>query len=300
MSESLNKTMRLSPDDVLRVKELPKDRCTLVMLTGPTPGAVQVVEDEALVMGRGTDVSVQIADPGISSRHARVFLNGGRYWVEDLGSTNGTHLNGRRLDTLQALSDGDRLQLGQTTLLRVALQDATEQEAARRIYEAAVRDPLTKLYNRGHLDRVLAREYAYATRHQTALAVLFIDLDFFSRVNNTYGHQAGDLVLRTVAHTIQRAVRTEDVVARYGGEEFVLVARGLGCEHALQFGERLRQMIEAQSIPWGETMLQVTGSIGSAAYEPATPYPSLQELLAAADRAVYKAKNDGRNRVCGP
>jgi len=298
MAKALNKTMRLEPGAAPQWQELPKDRCTLVMLTGPTPGAVQPVGNEPLVMGRGADVSAQIDDPGISSRHARIFLYGGRFWVEDLESTNGTYVNGCKLVGKQMLNDGDRIQLGQDTLIRVALQDATEQEAAQRIYEAAVRDPLTRLFNRGHLDKMLYREYAYAVRHRSPLAVLFLDLDHFSAVNNTHGHQAGDMVLRTIAHLIHKMVRTEDLVARYGGEEFVLVARGLNKEQACILGERVRSTIEAQELVWGDAALKVTTSVGVAAYDAATPYATLDELVAAADRAVYQAKNDGRNRVC--
>ena len=119
-----------------------------------------------------------------------------------------------------------------------------------------------------------------------------------SAVNNTHGHQAGDMVLRTIAHLIHKMVRTEDLVARYGGEEFVLVARGLNKEQACILGERVRSTIEAQELVWGDAALKVTTSVGVAAYDAATPYATLDELVAAADRAVYQAKNDGRNRVC--
>lgn len=292
--------MRISPGEAQSWRELPKDRCTLVMLTGPTPGAIQPVGAQPIVMGRSAELPARIDDPGISSRHARIYLQGGQFWVEDLGSTNGTRLNGQPLEGRQALKDGDRIQLGQNTLIRASLQDATEQEAAQKVYDAAVRDPLTGLFNRGHLDVMLVREFAYSVRHGIPLCVLFLDLDYFSKVNNTYGHQAGDLVLRTVADAVAETIRTEDLAARYGGEEFVLVARGITREHGCVLGERVRIIIEGLAVPWQAETLRVTTSIGVAAYDASTPYGKLEELIAAADRAVYRAKNEGRNRVATP
>jgi len=280
-------------------KALPKDRCTLTMLTGPTPGAIQPVSGEAdVVLGRSEELPARIEDRGISGHHARIYCHQGAFWVEDLSSTNGTFVNGMRLASAHQLMDGDRIQLGENTLIRVSLQDATEQEAARRMYNAAVQDPLTGVFNRGHLEASLVSEFAFALRHKVPLSVLFVDLDHFTKVNNTYGHQAGDAALQLTAQAIQNAVRIEDMVTRYGGEEFVLVARGIDSAGGAILAERVRRTVESITIPFRGQAIRITASVGVATHEPNTPYDSHEQLIAAADRAVYRAKAEGRNRVC--
>ncbi len=129
--------------------------------------------------------------------------------------------------------------------------------------------------------------------------MLFIDFDHFTQVNNTYGHQAGDAVLRNAARTIQEVIRTEDLVARYGGEELVLVARGISLEHTLILAERVRRTVAGCGVPWNDVAIAVTVSIGVATYDQQrSPYSSSDQLVAAADRAVYRAKREGRDRVC--
>jgi diguanylate cyclase (GGDEF)-like protein len=278
-------------------EELPKDRCMLTMLTGPTPGFIKTLMSGELVIGRDEDLPWPIEDRGVSGRHARIAFRDGAYVIADLDSTNGTYVNGRRIAGTHRLHDGDRLQLGENTLIRISLQDETEQQAARRMYEAAVRDPLTGLYNRGHLEATLESEFAFAQRHKTPLSVVFVDLDHFTEVNNRHGHQAGDAILRAAAHTMANAIRTEDLVARYGGEEFVILARGIDLNGALVMAERVRRVLELMVLPYRSKELRVTASFGVACFEAATPFETVERLVAAADRAVYRAKAEGRNRV---
>src|SRR5690606_34724783 len=154
------------------------------MLEGPTPGAIQPVTEDELVLGRGDDLPARIDDRGMSRRHARICRVLGHWCIEDLESTNGTRVNGELITSVTRLRDGDRIQLGETTLLKVSLQDATEAEATRKLYESAVRDPLTNAHNRGFFDERLDVEFAYATRHGVPLAVMLLDLDHFKRVND--------------------------------------------------------------------------------------------------------------------
>lgn len=269
------------------------------MLCGPSPGSVHKLGQGELVLGRDEDLAYRIDDVAVSGRHARLYSQDGNFFIEDLGSTNGTFVEGRRLTAKRRLQEGDRVQLGLNTLFRVDLQDATEEEAAKRLYEAAVRDPLTGVYNRGHFETLIVSEFAFAARHKTPLSVLFIDFDHFTQVNNTYGHQAGDAVLRNAARTIAETIRTEDLVARYGGEEFVLVARGISLEHTLILAERVRSTVARCVVPWDDVAIAVTVSIGVATFDhQRAPYGSADELVAAADRAVYRAKHAGRDRVC--
>lgn len=275
-----------------------RDRCTLSVLSGPMNGSMFQVEGEEVVLGRGSEAAVRIQDQSLSRRHARLYRSGERFYLEDLGSTNGTHLNGERIKLAARLHDGDRIQLGARILVRVHLQDAVEQEATRRLYESAVRDPLTQVYNRRYLDERLLAELAYARRHLTPLSVLLVDLDLFKRVNDEMGHLAGDAVLRVVAGAMQRMLRTEDLVARYGGEEFCVVARGIDARNAQILGERLRRTVEGLAIPWDGKTLRITLSVGIATMDPDHPASGVEALLARADAALYRAKATGRNRCC--
>jgi diguanylate cyclase (GGDEF)-like protein len=158
-------------------------------------------------------------------------------------------------------------------------------------------DELTGLYNRRYFDETLRRELFRAERKRTALAVVMIDLDHFKRMNDTYGHDAGDIVLRAVGQVLREGVRRSDVACRYGGEELVLVLPECDAAAAMRSAETIRTAIAALELHHGDTLLpDVTASFGIAVW-PADGDDS-PTLLQAADRALYAAKHAGRNRVC--
>ena len=158
-------------------------------------------------------------------------------------------------------------------------------------------DELTGLYNRRYFDETLRRELFRAERKRAALAVVMIDLDHFKRMNDTYGHDAGDLVLRTVGRVLRDGVRRSDVACRYGGEELVLVLPDCDGTAAVRSAETIRASIAALRLRLGDVPLpEVTASFGVAVW-PAHGIEAAT-LLQAADRALYAAKHGGRNRVC--
>lgn len=272
-----------------------RDRLTLVALMGQHGQSVVIVESD-MILGRWRGCDIRLDDSGLSRKHVRFYLMDGRWYVEDMGSRNGTIVNGIKLHRPHALSDGDRIQLGTNTVFRASLQDKMEQAATRRMYEDTVRDALTQAYNRGYLDKRLDEELAFSNRHGTELSVLLMDVDHFKRVNDSYGHQAGDAVLRVLAALLKRIVRTEDVVARYGGEEFAVVARGINERNAFIFGERIRKTFAATRIPWEGDYIAVTLSIGIVTTRIDRKFATPEAMLTVADEALYKAKAAGRNR----
>jgi diguanylate cyclase (GGDEF)-like protein len=158
-------------------------------------------------------------------------------------------------------------------------------------------DPLTQLPNRRCLEESLVRELERARRTGQPLALGVLDIDHFKRVNDLYGHQQGDVVLRMVADVIHSNIRPYDIGARYGGEEFVLIwAQISNIEAAAQFAERLRLMISRQTFPPPLDSLHITVSIGLVFY-PATGTSSGDDLFKRADAALYRAKQGGRNCV---
>ena len=164
----------------------------------------------------------------------------------------------------------------------------------------AVHDGLTGIYNRRYFDETLAREWKRTMREKAPLSLIMLDIDYFKKYNDTYGHQAGDECLRQVATTISGALRRPaDMAARYGGEEFVVVLPNLKLEDSAKFGETIRAKIEALKMEHKQSDANpfITVSLGIASVVPSS-ISSYEELVGAADKALYSAKNKGRNRVC--
>jgi two-component system, cell cycle response regulator len=274
-----------------------RDRCWLTLLAGPEQGAVFRLEGSALTIGRSGSADVHVGHEGLSRLHARLSRVGDVFVIEDLQSANGTYVRGQQVDGPTRVFDGDRVQLGQSVIFKVNIQDELEEEAALRVYGSSVRDGLTGLYNRHYFDDRLEAEFAYARRHAAPLTLLMLDIDLFKNINDTHGHQAGDAVLGTIGAALLSITRKEDVTARYGGEEFALLLRGVPADHALLGAERLRRSIESTPVSWKEDRLNVTVSVGVATMGPDRSYSGPIELVAAADSALYAAKREGRNRV---
>ena len=160
----------------------------------------------------------------------------------------------------------------------------------------SIRDGLTRLFNRHFMTIALEREVHRALRSTTPLAVLMIDVDHFKAFNDTFGHEAGDTVLREVAECFRQSVRSEDVVCRYGGEEFIIILPETDEETAVERAELIRQaVVKLRVRSKGETLRQISVSIGIAMYP--APARDATDLVRLADRALYDAKHAGRNRV---
>jgi two-component system cell cycle response regulator len=265
----------------------------LILLAGDEAGRMVRVQEE-ITIGRSHKATMQVKGDGVSRLHARIFRADGATYVEDLGSTNGTLVNGVKLERPTVLNDGDKIQVGPTFLLKFSMQDAVEQNFQQQLYEAALRDPLTKAYNRRALTDRLETELSHLTRHGGDLAVMMFDLDHFKKVNDTWGHLAGDHVLKSFANVVFGMIRREDFFARYGGEEFVMLCRSTTLEQASLLGERIRASLERERVVFDGNHIPTTVSIGiSSAWARCTT----QEVLGIADAALYAAKNVGRNAV---
>ncbi|MDR0885691.1 MAG: diguanylate cyclase [Clostridiales Family XIII bacterium] len=182
----------------------------------------------------------------------------------------------------------------------VLIQDITENNNLMlKLENAAYTDELTGLYNRRHFMELSAKSINQAAHTGTEVSVIIFDLDWFKRVNDTYGHLAGDMVLKVVSATVRSSVREYDILARYGGEEFVILSPDSSTGAEVKLAERLRAKLEVLDIFVGDaegTMIRQTCSFGVASSIGANA--RLDDLLARADNALYMAKNSGRNRVC--
>jgi diguanylate cyclase (GGDEF)-like protein len=274
-----------------------RDSYLLRMLRGPDAGAIWNLFEGEAIIGRGHQASVRIEDDSLSRQHARIIVGAAGVTLRDLGSVNGTYVEGKKLQGPTVLRNGDRICMG-NICLRLDALDICERQIEQRIRETSIRDSLTGLYNRGVFDERLAAEVAFAKRHGSALGVIMVDIDYFKQVNDTYGHAVGDAILRSVAQRLQNSVRAEDVTARYGGEELSIIARGVELDGMVGFAERIRSTVEAGAVMNNGHIIKVTASCGVASVSGssarlATP----TSLLHAADLALYEAKRQGRNRV---
>jgi diguanylate cyclase (GGDEF)-like protein len=272
----------------------------LLVLSGPQFGDIFPLDPgEDLVIGRREDSQIQIVDDAVSRRHASIRVDGDAALLRDLGSANGTFVDGVR--ALEArLADGARVQIGGATTLKFVWADVLEARWQLKIAEGALQDPLTGLYNRRHFEERLGSELASAQRHGRPLSLLLVDVDHFKQVNDDHGHLAGDEALKMLAFVLRGAIRKEDVLARFGGEEFVVLARETALAGARALGERVRKAVERSRCAWQGSDLSLTVSIGvtvSIGLAEFVAGRSERELIEAADRALYLAKQAGRNRV---
>jgi two-component system cell cycle response regulator len=267
----------------------------LVVLIGARAGEMVRLAKPATLLGRSQHADVRLADDGVSRRHAVLVCDGGNVTLKDLDSANGTYCNGTRIAGPVRLADGDKICIGGTTILKFTYQDALEEQFNRQLYESAVRDGLTGVYNRRYFDDRLTAEMTYALRHRTSLTLMMADVDHFKRVNDERGHQVGDATLREVARRLSAEIRGEDVLARYGGEEFAILCRDMAEAQAKILSERLRLAAAHDLATADDSPFQLTISVGIAV-GPSTPIGNAADLVGAADAALYEAKRLGRNR----
>lgn len=215
--------------------------------------------------------------------------------IEDAG------LLGAMLDVPEAGASAEAVLVrAHQALLQLTLE--TERENAQLLAERerlaveASTDPLTGLANRRHLDEYLSEQFRISSRYGTPLSVIILDIDHFKRVNDEYGHPAGDQVLRNVAMALAQSVREADLCARYGGEEFVVVLPATPLDGAVDVAERIRTTIESNTMVAGGKRLNVTISGGVNGYRK-DGQASPDWLIKEADMALYDAKRAGRNRI---
>ncbi len=275
-------------------------RPCVVFLSGARLGEIIPV-DRPLLIGRDASCEIRIVDDeGISRRHFQLLPQPDGVLCQDLDSHNGTFIGDQPM-TEAMLEHGDKIRVGQTTVLRFCVYDRVEEEAQRSLLESALRDPLTRTFNRRYFQQRLLGEMRFAVRHAQPVGLLLIDLDHFKQVNDSHGHLIGDEVLQRFAVLLQGKLRAEDVLARFGGEEFGVVVRGTPQRGCVALAERLRLAADEAIFTFGEISLHLTISIGVAMFpwEGATMTTSPDELIAKADAALFLAKGAGRNQVSG-
>ncbi|MCB2154732.1 GGDEF domain-containing protein [bacterium] len=275
-------------------------RPVLICLGGPAKGQRKSLHKPQIVIGRSTSVDWALNDPTASRMHTKIeYENYDKptempcCYIEDLGSRNGTEVNGRQIDARIQLEEHDRLLIG-SSLIGFFVRDEGELRHDESLYESATRDVLTGLDNRRQLLAHMKHHLARTGRLGIQLSFLLLDLDHFKEVNDQHGHDVGDEALCHVANILKQGCRESDLVARWGGEEFAICLPDTGNDEALTLAERLRKSVASSELGVGSKTLRFTISIGGASYRKGDDSISIFQR---ADRMLYKAKNAGRNCV---
>jgi diguanylate cyclase (GGDEF)-like protein len=273
------------------------DDC-LVVIYAPVAsdlGRRHVLDQEVVTIGRDRENDIVLDSDSVSRRHARVEHRDGRIYLTDLDSTNGTYVNDDNEPVRDCqLRRGDHVKIGDTIFKYLSGSDV-ESQYHETIFNMTITDGLTDVGNKKRLDQLVQKEIPRALRHSRDLALLMVDIDHFKDVNDTYGHLAGDSVLRDLAGILSKRLRPDDELGRYGGEEFAAILPETSLNGALKIAEDLRGLVEQHRFIVEGEQIRVTVSIGAAALKQGM---DAKAFFRAADEMLYKAKNSGRNRVC--
>ncbi|MBX7221555.1 MAG: sensor domain-containing diguanylate cyclase [Blastocatellia bacterium] len=205
--------------------------------------------------------------------------------------------NNRPLGVISVASESRRAFSEQNQeLLKALSQQVVSALDNARLFELATVDGLTGLFNSRHLRLKLAEAFSQAQKNQKPLSIIMVDIDYFKKCNDTYGHEVGNEVLKHVAGIVRTRLRDTDLAARYGGEEFTVLLPNTPPVGALEVAERLRSAVEHTPAPTAAGMVSITVSLGTATF-PTIPVADQDALLAVADKALYQSKQNGRNRV---
>ena len=271
-----------------------KEAC-LVVIYGQDLGRKYNLESPTLVLGRSSKCDVQIDQESVSRAHSKIMNQGKTIRIRDLGSTNGTYVNDEQIEE-RTLADGDLIKIGRT-IFKFLSGGNIERAYHEEIYRLTTVDGLTQIFNKRYFMESLEREIARSSRYRREMTLVMFDIDHFKQINDTYGHLAGDQVLKSLASTIKAKIRREDLFARYGGEEFAIVLPEIDGFNAQQFAEKIRRIVEITDYFFEGTRIPVTISMGVAVLDAETS--DAAGLIKKSDERLYEAKKAGRNCVRG-
>ncbi|TNE96896.1 MAG: GGDEF domain-containing protein [Deltaproteobacteria bacterium] len=277
-------------------KEAEKKPAALLVVGGELNGTLFDMNEDVITAGRSADNSIPLEFGGISRHHLKITHQGEENWfIEDAGSKNGTYVNNNKIEQPTQLKKGDMIKLGTISLKYLPKGDPDRLTYDKLNLEANT-DRHTGCYNKTYFNNRIDLEVKKSKVTGEPLSLIIFDLDHFKKLNDNFGHDAGDFVLKEMAGLIRnKGVRDLDVFARYGGEEFVILLPKTNLKQAYDIAERLRKQLEEHEFMYETTRLPVTASIGVADYRQGVT--SGTELFKRADQAVYKSKQGGRNQV---
>ena len=271
-----------------------RGRACLVQYSGGSLGRRYYLDPPSSTLGRSTSATIMLLHESVSRQHARCTVMADQVSVEDLGSANGTYVNEERIREPATLKDGDLLRLGPLHF-KFFSRNSIESLFHDELYRQATMDAGTQIFNKRYLLDTLQAEFQSSRVHGRPLSVIYYDLDFFKKVNDTRGHHCGDYVLRESARVVKNCLRKDDTFGRYGGEEFLVILPDTARNVAVVVAERIRNALQAYPFTFEDKMLSQTVSMGVSQMRP--EFETHEALLNDADRKLYQSKRGGRNRV---
>lgn len=271
----------------------------LVLLVGPSNqvGRQWPIESSDFVIGRAAGSNIHVDDRSLSKAHAKLALKAGEVSITDLESTNKTVVNGRIITALEPmiLKNNDQIKMG-NVIFKFLERGNIETVSVAQTFDRGQIDALTGIYNRGALNAMGTEAFNKSRMLGAVFSVLIFDIDYFKKVNDTYGHAAGDYVLKEMSRVIREGlIRGNDIFGRYGGEEFCLLFLGSETNKVLDIGERLRKTIEEHKFRFEDKDLPITISVGISTIVDGDA--GWNDIFVRADKALYASKEGGRNRV---
>lgn len=271
-----------------------KSAACLVQYSGTNLGKRYVLDHSEMTVGRAPTVDIVINEQSVSRSHAQCVQAGEEVVIVDLGSSNGTYVNDKKIAGRQNLRDGDIIRLG-NIVFKFFAQGNVENVFHDKIYRMATIDVGTNTFNKKYLLEALDSEFKFARAYARPLSLIYFDLDFFKKVNDTYGHSVGDGILRDTASLVKSTIRKDDIFCRYGGEEFVILLPSTDAKTAYELAERIRASFESHKFEIQGHSIKQTLSMGVSQLNP--KMATAESLLEDADKKLYQSKTDGRNRV---
>jgi diguanylate cyclase (GGDEF)-like protein len=271
-----------------------KEAC-LVVIYGLELGKKFNLNRPQIIIGRSSKADIQIDQEAVSRNHCKIINTGNAIMLRDMGSTNGTYVNDEMIDEY-VLRDGDFIKVGRC-IFKFLSGNNIENAYHEEIYRLTTVDGLTQVFNRRYFVETLEREIGRALRYRRDLSLIMFDIDRFKGVNDSFGHLAGDHVLKHLASVIKTRIRREDVLARYGGEEFAFVLPEIDHYNAMQFAEKIRKLVEQAEFKFEDAVIPVTVSIGVSSLR--GEIEDALEFIKQADTQLFAAKEAGRNQVKG-
>jgi len=263
----------------------------LVIISGDDIGRRFELGTQEVSIGRADTCTICVNTDQVSRKHATVQSILGKYYLVDMRSTNGTFVNEQKVERAKLL-DGDQIRVGKTVLKYT--ESHVEQRYFEHAFNLASMDSLTGAFNKRYFDESFGKEVLRSQQMSTQLCIVLFDIDHFKKINDTYGHPAGDAVLKNVAGAVASQLRDGDALFRVGGEEFALVLSATPRDLAVQAAEAVRGLVESLVTDFMGTRITATLSLGVAELvsgeQPAALYQRVDEQL-------YAAKRGGRNRV---
>lgn len=295
-----SKKVALSPSTTL-VSEIvsqtlpeAKQEPYLVILSGNDKGKHFKLERQRNVFGRSDDADIVIGDPKMSRLHGVLSTYPQRILLEDLQSTNGTFLAGERIS--QCWLEAHHRFLVGDTIMRIDYKRSGEALSEQTLYRDVYTDAVTGALNKGAFLQRAHEEYVFCKRNNRHFTLVMCDVDYFKHINDRYGLLAGDLILKEIAGIFAEEIRQEDVLARYGGDEFIVLLRETSEQIAVNWANRVKQLVMQHGFSFDGQGISATVSLGICSL-PLAAVDSLPEFIQLADDALHLAKHNGRNRA---